>query len=53
MKNNFLIDRIAASQGASNEERRAELLDGAMMVAKAKEGFSSAGDVVGNWEITS
>ena len=48
MKNNFLIARIAASQGASNEERRAELLDGAMMVAKAKEGFSSAGDVVGN-----
>jgi len=38
--------RIAASQGASNEERRAELLHGATMVAKAKEGFSSAGDVV-------
>ena len=43
----FSTGRIAASQGASNEERRAELLHGATMVAKAKEGFSSAGDVVG------
>ena len=43
----FPIGGIAASQGGSNEERRAELLHGATMVAKAKEGFSSAGDVVG------
>ena len=42
-----IATRIAASQGGSNEERRAELLHGATMVAKAKEGFSSAGDVVG------
>ena len=45
---NLPTARIAASQGASNDERRAELLHGATMVAKAKEGFSSAGDVVGD-----
>ena len=38
--------RVAASHGAPPAERRAELLQGAAMVAKAKEGLSCAGDVV-------
>jgi len=38
--------RIAASHGASAAERRAELLQGATIIIRAKEGFSSAGDVV-------
>ena len=40
------LSRIAASQGGTNDERRAELLHGASMIVKAKEGFSNAGDVV-------
>jgi len=38
--------KISASCSASLVERRAELLEGAAMVCKAKEGFSSCGDVV-------
>lgn len=38
--------RISASHGAGKAERRAELLKGATMIARAKEGFSSSGDVV-------
>ena len=38
--------RVAASHGAPPPERRAELLQGAAMVSRAKEGLSCAGDVV-------
>jgi len=37
--------KIAASQGAGQAERRAQILEGANMVSRAKEGFSTAGDM--------
>jgi len=37
--------KIAASQGSGQAERRAEMLEGANMVARAKEGFSTAGNM--------
>eukprot|EP00092_Neocalanus_flemingeri_P029626 GFUD01032172.1.p1 GENE.GFUD01032172.1~~GFUD01032172.1.p1 ORF type:complete len:768 (-),score=319.74 GFUD01032172.1:114-2417(-) len=37
--------KIAASHGTGQAERRAEMLEGANMVSRAKDGFSTAGDM--------
>jgi len=37
--------KIAASEGTSQAERRAQVLEGANMVTRAKEGFGTAGDM--------